>query len=163
MNIKNLALEGLVDSAGQLRLGGASPALSAANLLSPGHQQPSGPPAFTNNFGVIIGNKHQVGNARLENASAREANTHSLVIDVKANASNQDDKQLPLEEHKKNRKVPIVKYFLPHIQLRYKNISPTAKNIHSSIIKTNEYRNKYPQYFIESIEPHDRNQILYDS
>lgn len=100
--------------------------------------------AAINNFGILVDSKN----------TAQHQSKHSLMIDIKAGAlGNTLDDALP----RLRQRSPPAKS-VPGIQLRYRNVSPTAKakQIHQSIIKTNAYRDAFPHYFIESIEPRER-------
>lgn len=156
-NIKNLTLETIAGPTTHLGTGTNSGVNSPKQTHKSGQYKLT-PGIAVNNFGILVGTA--------KNSPHRHTSKqHSLMIDMKAHSSGQggsellDDPRIRLAAQRS----PIVKYSVPGIQLRYKNISPSAKNIHTSIIKTKEYRNAFPQYFVESIEPRDRTGILHRS
>ena len=147
-NIKNLALEAMV-AATHMATGNNS-GVNSPKQTHKSSQRAGGP--ATNNFGILIGSTSK------NSLQHQNRNQHSLTIDIQTGTTQGVN---VLDDHRRaQQRSPILKYGVPGIQLRYKNISPSAKNIQTSIIKTKEYRNAFPHYFHESIEPRDRTGVL---
>lgn len=119
-HLRNLTLEAIIGPTTHVATGNNSGVASPKQTYK--YSARAGGVAVTN-LGVIIGSASK-------NSALQHNSQHSLTIDLKNGPGQGDAAEDP------RRSPPILKYGVPGIQLRYKNISPSAKNIHTSIIKT---------------------------
>ena len=59
--------------------------------------------------------------------------------------------EVPPPDESKVTKKQIIRWKVPNtsmVQRHLRNFSPVHKNIYASVVKTDEYRQKYPHYFV---------------